>query len=177
MTYCSASNANRMSVTLRPAAQQTASQQQGSLPPRKCTPAVNCGMLTLLVVQQWCDRRDVGRSRMEAGCDMVCVCTLGSKSAETAMTHEWRDRHNSTHGTSERKEATRPSQASVAGCENDASLLAGKEKVKSFRRSRNPAACGKVRALSLLVSPHGYRSADHCGGRKWPEVAAVQRVG
>src|SRR6516162_8946707 len=36
--------------------------KQGSLPPRKCTPAVNCGMFTLLVIQQWCDRRDVGRS-------------------------------------------------------------------------------------------------------------------
>src|ERR1700751_5860930 len=35
--------------------------KQGSLPPRKCTPAVNCGMFTLLV-QQWRDRRDVGRS-------------------------------------------------------------------------------------------------------------------
>ena len=33
----------------------------GKPPPRKCTPAVNCGMFTLLVVQQWCDRRDVGR--------------------------------------------------------------------------------------------------------------------
>src|ERR1700752_661581 len=37
-------------------------KKQGSLPPRKCTPAVNCGLFTLLVVQQWCDRRDVGRS-------------------------------------------------------------------------------------------------------------------
>src|SRR6185437_13582317 len=36
--------------------------KQGSFPPRKYTPAVSCGMLTLLVVQQWCDRRDVGRS-------------------------------------------------------------------------------------------------------------------
>src|SRR5579872_7053883 len=36
--------------------------KQGSLPPRKCTPAVNCGMFTLLVAQQWCDCRDVGRS-------------------------------------------------------------------------------------------------------------------
>ena len=25
-------------------------------------PAVSCGMFTLLVVRQWCDRRDVGRS-------------------------------------------------------------------------------------------------------------------
>lgn len=36
--------------------------KQGSLPPRKCTPAVSCGMFTLLVIQQWRDRCDVGRS-------------------------------------------------------------------------------------------------------------------
>jgi hypothetical protein len=36
--------------------------KKGEPPPRKCKPAVNCGMFTLLVVQQWYDRRDVGRS-------------------------------------------------------------------------------------------------------------------
>src|ERR1700749_2882488 len=35
--------------------------KQGSLPPRKCTPAVNCGMFTVLIVRQWCDRHYVGR--------------------------------------------------------------------------------------------------------------------
>jgi hypothetical protein len=45
-----------MSVTVRRL------NKKGSLQPRKCTPAVNCGMFILLVVQQWCDRRDVGGS-------------------------------------------------------------------------------------------------------------------
>src|SRR6185437_4388775 len=67
--------------------------KQGSLPPRKCTPAVNCGMFTLLVVQQWCDRRDVRRSFRwkRLSCYEVLfisprTCMIGGKKACRAET-------------------------------------------------------------------------------------------
>src|SRR6185312_12056350 len=62
--------------------------EQGSLPPRKCAPAVNCGMFTLLVVQQWGDRGDVGRSFgwERLSCEEVLfisrrTCMVGRKEA------------------------------------------------------------------------------------------------
>src|SRR6516164_9597724 len=67
--------------------------KQGSLPPRKCTPAVSCGMFNLLVVQQWCDRRDVGRSFgwKRLSCYVVLfisprTCMVGRKKACRAET-------------------------------------------------------------------------------------------
>jgi hypothetical protein len=62
---------NRMSVTVRPPA-----QQKGSLPPRKCTPAVNCGVFTLLIAEQGCDSRDVSqgiRWKWLAGCQVLLI--------------------------------------------------------------------------------------------------------
>jgi hypothetical protein len=88
-----------------------AAQQTGTPPAKKVHACCQLRHVHLLVVQQWRDRRDVGRRFEWKLLSMVCARTLGSKSAETAVTDQWRDRHNGTHGTSERNEATRPSQA------------------------------------------------------------------
>src|SRR6516225_4956860 len=50
--------------------------KQRSLPPRKCTPAVNCGMFTLLIAEQGCDSRDVSqgiRWKWLAGCQVLLI--------------------------------------------------------------------------------------------------------
>ena len=135
-----------------PARSTNSRSTTGQPPPRKCTPAVICGMFTLLVVQQSYDRRDVGRSSgWKLMADAVRARTPGSKSAEPAIRPT-----NGATATIARyvgsNEATLPSQQarrhglSAAGCENDASLLAGKERVEALRRSRHPSGCRGVRA-------------------------------